>query len=101
MLNLPVVIITFQEVLILATSSIMYNFILSDKKAVEGFIRAVEDSERECSSSCEIHSSRGRLAVDPQEILKITKGWRSKLKGICISSRPKESYDKKRLLPSN
>ena len=79
----------------MATSSIMYNFILSDKKAVEGFIRAVEDSERECSSSCEIHSSRGRLAVAPQEILKITKGWRSKLKVTYRSSRPKENHDKR------
>ena len=68
----------------MATSSITYNFILSDKEAVEGFIRAVEDSERERLSSCEIHSLRGRLAVDTQEILKITKGWRSKLKGKYI-----------------
>lgn len=79
----------------MATSSITYNFILSDKKAVEGFIRAVEDSERERLSSCEIHSSHGRLAVDPQEILKITKGWRSKLKVTYISSRPKASYDRR------
>ena len=81
----------------MATSSITYNFILSDKEAVEGFIRAVEDSESERLSSCEIHSSHGRLAVDPQEILKITKGWRSKLKRKYISSRPKESYDERGL----
>lgn len=79
----------------MATSSITYNFILSDKKAVEGFIRAIEASESERSSSCEIHSSHGRLTVDSKEILKITKGWRSKLKGKYISSRPKENYDER------
>ena len=83
----------------MATSSITYNFMLSDKKAVKGFIRAVEDSERERLSSCEIHPSLGRLAIDPQEILKITKGWRSKLKGTYMSSRPKESYE--RILQNN
>ena len=31
----------------MATSSITHNFVLSDKKSIEGFIRAIEEAESE------------------------------------------------------
>ncbi len=68
----------------MATSSITHNFIISDEKAIERFIRAIEESEAERETRNETHSGRVSLATDEQEIIKITEKWRSKHRGSRI-----------------
>ena len=61
----------FEEVRVLATSSITHNFILSDKRAAERFIHAIEESEIERANRHETHSCNVKLAVSEQEILEL------------------------------
>lgn len=63
--------IIFEEVFALATSSITHNFILSDERAVERFIRAIEESEIERANRHEMYSGNVKLALSEQEILEL------------------------------
>ncbi len=47
----------------MATSSITHNFIISDEKAIERFIRAIEESEKDLANNPETHSGRVKLAT--------------------------------------
>jgi len=53
------------EMIFLATSSITHNFVLSDIKSIERFIKAVELSEL---YEPKPHVAHGRLLTDKKEI---------------------------------
>ena len=61
----------FREVLILATSSITHNFVISDPAAIERFVQAIEESEREKATRQEKRSHNWKLLTDEQEILEL------------------------------
>ncbi len=52
----------------MATSSITHNFVLSDKKSIEGFIRAIEEAEKDRTIARPL---QGRLLIDSNEIVKL------------------------------
>lgn len=55
----------------MATSSITHNFVLSDKKSIEGFIRAIEEAERDKQQRHVSDISYGRLLTDRKEIIEL------------------------------
>ena len=55
-----------KEVLIMATSSITHNFVISDPQSVESFVTAIEEAERNRMPS---RPPRGRLLTDSNDIL--------------------------------
>ena len=50
----------------MATSSITHNFVLSDRKSVKGFIRAIEEAEKDRPI---LRPLQGRLLTDSNEIV--------------------------------
>ena len=52
----------------MATSSITHNFVLSDRKSVEGFIRAIEEAEKDRPITRPL---QGRLLTDSSEIVNL------------------------------
>ena len=55
----------------MATSSITHNFVLSDRESAEGFIRAIEEAERD-KAKCRVSNiSYGRLLTDRKEIIEL------------------------------
>ncbi|MBR1438883.1 MAG: hypothetical protein IJ587_10145 [Synergistaceae bacterium] len=55
----------------MATSSITHNFILSDRESIEGFIRAIEEAERDKEQREVSNVSYGRLLTDSKEIIEL------------------------------
>ncbi len=55
----------------MATSSITHNFVLSDRKSIEGFIRAIEEAENEKEQRPVSSVSYGRLLTDRKEIIEL------------------------------
>ena len=55
----------------MATSSITHNFVLSDKKSIEGFINAIEEAERDKQQRHVSDISYGRLLTDRKEIIEL------------------------------
>ena len=55
----------------MATSSITHNFVLSDKKSIEGFIHAIEEAERDKQQRHMSDISYGRLLTDRKEIIEL------------------------------
>ena len=55
----------------MATSSITHNFVLSDKKSIEGFIHAIEEAERDKQQRHVSDISYGRLLTDRKEIIEL------------------------------
>ena len=52
----------------MATSSITHNFVLSDRESVEGFIRALEEAEKDRLIARPL---QGRLLTDSSEIVNL------------------------------
>ena len=52
----------------MATSSITHNFVLSDRQSVEGFIRTIEEAERDRPVARPLQS---RLLTDSNEIVSL------------------------------
>lgn len=52
----------------MATSSITHNFVLSDRKSIEGFIRAIEEAENDRPVARPL---QGRLLTDSNEIINL------------------------------
>ena len=52
----------------MATSSITHNFVLSDRKSVDGFIRAIEEAEKDRPIPRPL---QGRLLTDSSEIVNL------------------------------
>ena len=57
--------------IVVATSSITHNFVLSDKKSIEGFIHAIEEAERDKQQRHVSDISYGRLLTDRKEIIEL------------------------------
>ena len=55
----------------MATSSITHNFVLSDKKSIEGFIHAIEEAEKDKQQRNVSDISYGRLLTDRKEIIEL------------------------------
>ena len=55
----------------MATSSITHNFVLSDRESAEGFIRAIEEAERDKVQRSTSNISYGRLLTDRKEIIEL------------------------------
>lgn len=52
----------------MATSSITHNFVLSSRESVEGFIRAIEEAEKDRPVARPL---QGRLLTDSNEIVNL------------------------------
>ena len=50
----------------MATSSITHNFVLADRESVKGFIRAIEEAEKDTPITRPL---QGRLLTDSSEIV--------------------------------
>ena len=55
----------------MATSSITHNFVLTEKESIEGFIRAIEEAERDKEQREVSNVSYGRLLTDSKEIIEL------------------------------
>ena len=55
----------------MATSSITHNFVLTEKESIEGFIRAIEEAERDKEQRKVSNVSYGRLLTDSKEIIEL------------------------------
>lgn len=54
-----------------ATSSITHNFVLSDRKSIEGFINALDEAEKDKAQRSISNISYGRLLTDRKEIIEL------------------------------
>ena len=52
----------------MATSSITHNFVLTERESIEGFIRAIEEAERDRPVARPL---QGRLLTDGNEIVNL------------------------------
>lgn len=64
----------------MATSSITHNFVISDPAAIERFVQAIDESEKEKAARQEKHSHNWKLLTDPQEIRELTERCLARLK---------------------
>ena len=55
----------------MATSSITHNFVLSDRESAEGFIRAIEEAEKDKANRHASRPLQGRLLTDSNEIINL------------------------------
>ena len=55
----------------MATSSITHNFVLTERDSIEGFIRAIEEAERDKEQREMSNVSYGRLLTDSKEIIEL------------------------------
>ena len=55
----------------MATSSITHNFVLTERESIEGFIRAIEEAERDKEQREVSNVSYGRLLTDSKEIIEL------------------------------
>ena len=55
----------------MATSSITHNFVLSDRESADGFVRAIEEAERDKAQREVSNVSYGRLLTDRKEIIEL------------------------------
>ena len=55
----------------MATSSITHNFVLTERESIEGFIRAIEEAERDKEQREVSKVSYGRLLTDSKEIIEL------------------------------
>ena len=54
-----------------ATSSITHNFVLSDRKSIEGFINALDEAEKDKVVHSAPRPLQGRLLTNSNEIINL------------------------------